>query len=139
MSDKLVYKCIFNPDIKKCEKIQKDLDEINSINKTEICNNYIAFTGKKCEYINSECIELDKTCLEMNLESDLSDTICRNAKTSKANKKCRLKNDYLGCEERDKNENDDENDDSENNKKNNSRPMSEFKFNLAIISLCLLF
>ena len=29
-------------------------------------------------------------------------------------------------------------DDSENNKKNNSRLMSEFKFNLAIIILCLL-
>ena len=109
LSDKLVYKCIFNPDIKKCEKIQKDLDEINSINKTEICNNYIAFTGKKCEYINSECIELDKTCLEMNFESDLNDTICRNAKTSNANKKCRLKKDYLGCKEKDKNENDDDN------------------------------
>lgn len=75
----------------------------------------------------------------MNFESDLSDTICRNAKTSNANKKCRLKKDYLGCEEKDKNENDDDNDDPENNKKNNSRLMSEFKFNLAIIILCLLF
>ena len=118
-------------------KNSKRFDEINSINKTEICNNYIAYKGKKCEYINSECIELDKTCLEMNFESDLSDTICRNAKTSNANKKCRLKKDYLGCEEKDKNEND--NDDPENNKKNNSRLMSEFKFNLAIIILCLLF
>ena len=63
--------------------INKECEELNLCNElcNEISSSYLT-KGKKCEYINSKCIDLDKTCSEMIFESGISENICENAKTS---------------------------------------------------------
>ena len=143
-------KCVYNPDTKKCEQTYKDCSEFNKDDYIIGCSYLLASTKeKKCGYVNSDCIEVDKTCLELNSVSGLTDEHCSNAAVSNSKKKCQLKYDGSGCEEKNINGQDDDNDNdngyednnnenTNNGKKNKGKYISEFKLSLLTIILELL-
>ena len=149
----LESKCVYNPDTKKCEQTYKECSEFNKDDYKEYCLLFpLILSNKICDYVNSDCIEAENICTKLNSMSGITEEICSKASIPNSKKKCQLKEDGSGCEEKDINEQDDNNDsgDDDNNNTNNDngntsnggknkgRYISEFKMNLLIIILWLL-
>ena len=90
-------KCVF--DSGSCIKEKKTCSDFNIDNYFTKCGEMSKkFPYKKCEYSDSVCQDVNRTCLE--ITSSVTDTICENAKPSDpTKKKCVAKIYYEGCEE----------------------------------------
>ena len=128
-----LYKCVFKsgtPDQCVQESKYSSCTDFKKDEYKSLCTNYDFSTTKKCTYSNSACSTVQKTCLELSNESKVSDKTCENAPTSGYNKYCVLKEDESGCEEKER----------ENNDNKGAFGLSEKKlwFNLLVILFWLL-
>ena len=84
----------------KCETQQKKCSDFKVEDYIDICYDISLLSpGKKCVYTNSECTEINRSCLELN-SIPVTEEICVAAPTSDSNTKvCSLKSDGSGCEE----------------------------------------
>lgn len=115
-----------------CEKVDKQCSDFQVEDYASVCIPQPTIEGVtfpiniKCLYANSQCADINKSCLELSsisLPAGTSDAdaykICAVASTSYPNRKqCVLKNDKSGCEEIDKEITDD---DDDNGDKNNAK------------------
>ena len=129
-----LYKCVFKsgtPDQCVQESKYSSCTDFKKDEYKSLCTNfdYISY-DEKCIYSNSACSTVQKTCLELSNESKVSDETCENAPTSGYNKYCVLKEDESGCEEKER----------ENNDNKGAFGLSEKKlwFNLLVILFWLL-
>ena len=90
-------KCVF--DSGSCIKEKKICSDFNIENYITKCGEMSKkFPYKKCEYSDSVCKDVNRTCLE--ITTSTTDEICEYAKPSEpTTKKCVAKIDYRGCEE----------------------------------------
>ena len=128
-----LYKCVFKSGTSNQCVQESKYSSCTDFKKDEyksLCTNYDFSTSKKCTYSNSACSTVQKTCLELSNESKISDETCENAPTSGYNKYCVLKEDESGCEEKER----------ENNDNKGAFGLSEKKlwFNLLVILFWLL-
>ena len=94
-------KCKFisgNPN--RCETQQKKCEDFKVEDYIDLCYDISLLSpGKKCVYSNSACTEISRTCLELSAVP-VTEEICAAAPTSDSNSKiCGLKSDGTGCEE----------------------------------------
>jgi len=99
-------KCVYTPKDgetpAKCETKSISCSDYNNF-LMNVCQSFSPTTQTKCLYSNSACTKESKTCLELSItQEDITDDICKNAKTSNDNKECKLKANKKGCEEKDK-------------------------------------
>ena len=117
----------------KCETQQKKCSDFKVEDYIDICYDISLLSpGKKCVYDNSACSEINRSCLELNLVP-VTEEICAAAPTSDSNTKvCALKSDGSGCEEIEKENQED------NNKGEFCISNKSLMFNLLIIIFELL-
>ena len=127
--------CTFKPGSpNKCEKKIKVCSDFNKDDFSDMCYSLqLSSVGKKCIYSNSACAEINKSCLELYYESSVTEEICSAAPTTDPNTKiCSVKIDGFGCEEIEKEEQDNA------NKSNFGIDNNKLIFNLLLIILGLL-
>ena len=102
------YKCVFHSNAaKKCQKEQKLCSEIKNEDYEDTCTKTYPNYYSKCEFSDSTCNQVNKTCLELEIASSATSDICSLAATSGSNKECKLKEDNTGCEEKETKKNGD--------------------------------
>lgn len=129
-----MYKCVFKsgtPDQCVQESKYSSCTDFKKDEYKSLCTNfdYISY-DEKCIYSNSACSTVQKTCLELSNASKADEDDCARAPTSGYNKYCVLKEDESGCEEKER----------ENNDNKGAFGLSEKKlwFNLLVILFGLL-
>ena len=101
-------KCVFYPDeTKKCQEESKLCSEIKNEDYESTCTKHEPNFYSKCEFSDSACNQVNKTCLELEAETSVTSDVCSLATTSGSNKECKLKEDNTGCEEKEKKKNGD--------------------------------
>ena len=118
------YKCVYQDSTKKCKKEQKLCSEIKNEDYENVCTEYTPSFYAICEFSNSACNQVNKTCLELENESSVTSNICSLAAASSSKKECIIKEDNTGCEEKEK--------------KNSGDAFLRFKFSLLFVIFWLL-
>ena len=97
------HKCVFYPDAtKKCQEEKKLCSEIQKKDYESTCTKHEPNFYSKCEFSDSACNQVNKTCLELEAEISVTNNICSLATTSGSNKECQMKEGGAGCEEKEK-------------------------------------
>ena len=100
-SSKCVFRRMF--DRYYCIEIKKECSEISRDYRHEqVCLSLTPSSFENyCDYNRQFCEEKKKSCLELATDSRVTESICSSAPTSAGIKKCYLKEDNSGCEEKD--------------------------------------
>ena len=92
-----IFSCIYKNNL--CKSISWYEMELQKFKSQ--CENIQYSKNENCSFVNDECIQQKKNCLDIkSINDDLTDEICKEGILSDPNKVCVLNNDKKGCEEK---------------------------------------